>query len=286
VNWPPDNTYVSVRNWLTIRVSEADEREKGQIVATLMEHFGGASRAQLIASGYRFTESQLNRLNEAATAISGGMPVQYAIGEAWFYNRRFTVSPATLIPRPETEELVSHCLKRLQPRMRVLDIGTGSGCIAISLALEIERLHVDAWDSAPDAVAVARQNGAELYAGVNFSITDVFSARVAEPYDLIVSNPPYIPLSEQTELADRVQMHEPHQALFVENDPLVFYRHIVHQAPLWLKNGGALCFECHYRYADQVQALCEQALFAAKVSLVDDANGKPRMVFADLPPLD
>ncbi len=282
--WPPDNTFRNVRDWLLNRLSGAhsESREIESWVRILLEWQSGLNRAQLLAVGYLFTESQLNLLAAAVRRLNEGEPLQHITGTAWFYGRPFKVSPDVLIPRPETEELVSLILAQLpdDDSLRVLDIGTGSGCIPITLKLERPDLHAEAWDVSEAALSVAVYNAKALDASVTFRQADVLLAEAAESFDVVVSNPPYITLSEVMELDPRVRNHEPQLALAVpDNDPLVFYKRIIALStvpnhPL-LSAGGQLWFECHERYAEQVAALCE--CYGSTVLRLD-AQGRERIV--------
>ncbi len=276
MEWPADNSYRAVRDWLRGFISD-DDREADAIVRTLLEWYTGKSRAELIAGNLRFSESALNRLKAAALQLQAGTPLQHITGEAWFYGRKFTIDHRALIPRPETEELVALLLPMIQNRKRLLDVGTGSGCIAITFALEAPFLWVDGWDVSPEALALAKQNAKQLKAQVNFTLQDAFSAKVAAPYDVLVSNPPYIAREEADSLSKHVRDHEPELALFVNHDPLEFYRLMVENMATWLSPNGIFGFECHSTHAHAVADLCREA-GCREVALHNDAQGMPRMV--------
>lgn len=275
MEWPANNTYQEVRSWLESRLND-DPRERTAIVRTLLEWFTQKSRTTLISSTHRFSESDLNRLKAFSIRLEAGEPVQHLTGETWFFGRRFKVNKHVLVPRPETEELIALCITLLRPNERVLDIGTGSGCIAITLALEVPTSEVDAWELEHDAFSVAVENAQALKAQVNFTVCNALQAMPDQSYDFIVSNPPYIPRDETQLLEKRVTSFEPHAALFVENDPLLFYRHIIANFPTWLKPQGRFAFECHEKYAEDVLSLCLTA--GCKATLHLDAQEKPRMI--------
>lgn len=185
-------------------------------------------------------------------------PIQYIFGKAWFHGHEFSVDASTLIPRPETEELVDLIIdKNRGSDLRVLDIGTGSGCIAVSLALGLRFPTVDAIDISDRALSVARDNASRLRARVDFRRDDILTAKPDGcRYDIIVSNPPYIADSELRSMAANVVDYEPHSALFVpDSDPLRFYRAIAEYARHALADGGRLYFEINSRFPDEMRAL-------------------------------
>lgn len=279
--WPANNTYPAVRLWLQQRLAEEPERERDAVIRTVLEWQSGQSRALMLSRDYRFSESQLNQLNEAALRLTGGEPLQHITGYASFFGRHFKVNRHVLIPRPETEELVALCLNLSPKGARALDIGTGSGCIAISLSLEGEHFDVEAWDVSSEALSVAEENALQLGANITFVLRDALEVAPAGPFDLIVSNPPYIALDELHSIDRRVRDHEPHRALFVSKDPLEFYRHIIEQIGDWLLPAGVFAFECHEHHADEVLRLCLASHWVQRASLMNDAQGKPRMVHGE-----
>jgi release factor glutamine methyltransferase len=214
--------------------------------------------------------------------LAAGVPLQYVTGKAYFYDRLFFLNSDTLIPRPETEELVSQVLKLIgSETTHVLDIGTGSGCIAISLALEAPQSQVSAWDVAPEAITKAQENANQLGAKVIFQQQDVFAWQDdAKTWDIIVSNPPYVLDAEKAEMEAHVLDHEPHLALFVpDEDPLKFYRVIGEMAQERLKPGGYLCFEINRAFGAQNIALAEAQGFK-NIQLLKDFHGNDRMLIA------
>ena len=244
------------------------------------------SRAQLLMdSPVTLTAEEQSKIERDKQALREQVPVQYVLGYETFGSRRFAVSPDVLIPRPETYELVEWCASALsqQTTPRLLDVGTGSGCIAVSLALELPHARVEAWDISPRALTVARHNAAQLGAQVDFrevNLLKVIEEQAAEQreYDLIVSNPPYIPAAEASTMGDNVVQHEPHTALFVpDHDPLLFYRALAVLATERLRSGGALLVETHTGFA-----LTTAELFAQhglqSVEIRNDADDRPRMV--------
>ncbi len=212
-------------------------------------------------------------------------PLQYVLGTARFLGRDFHVEPGVLVPRPETEELVELMLEELSGSLRVLDVGTGSGCIAVTLALELPEAQVEAWDVSADALAVARRNAAALNAEVGFVQCDVLDSDPpsGKRFDVIVSNPPYVTESEKREMDRNVLDWEPPQALFVPDaDPLLFYRRIARLGHGLLAGGGRIYFEINRAYGpDTVQMLCRMGY--GSVRLLRDTSGNDRFVTAVFP---
>lgn len=220
-----------------------------------------------------------------AERIAEGEPVQYVIGKADFCGLTFDVAPGVLIPRPETEELVEMVCRSAGER--ILDIGTGSGCIAVSLAKMLPQSKVEAWDISDDALRIAHANAEKNGVDVKFAKVDVLNVEVTaemhQSFDAIVSNPPYICDSEAECMEQNVLDHEPHIALFVpDDDPLLFYRKISELGMLMLKTGGQLFFEINRMYG---QAMVEmlQALGYESVEVHQDQFGNDRMVNAIKP---
>ena len=209
-------------------------------------------------------------------------PLQYVVGSALFHGHKLKVTPAVLIPRPETEQLVDLIIdENTGSDLRVLDMGTGSGCIAISLARALKFAQVDALDVSRDALAVARENAANLKVKVRFFESDMLAPQPAAPYDIIVSNPPYICWSEREAMERNVKDYEPGQALFVpDNDPLLFYKAIARYACESLEKGGRLYLEINQRFGAEVKRLLEDNGFD-EVRILDDSFGKPRFAIAE-----
>ena len=261
------------------------KREAYAIAYAVAEYFWAFSMAQCLADPHAEVDVDQEILHNICRQIANARPVQYITGMAEFYGRRFAVDENVLIPRPETEELVQWIISDFRDvaHPNILDIGTGSGVIAISLALELASSCVTAADISAAALAVASANARTNNAVVDFRQADVLAAdfRNAMPhseYGIIVSNPPYIPLSEYDSMCDNVREFEPHTALFVaDDDPLVFYREIGCHALELLAVGGRLYFEIHERFAEEVCRLLE-SLGLSDVECRNDINNKPRMV--------
>lgn len=210
-------------------------------------------------------------------------PIQYIEGKKYFSGREFFVRQGVLIPRPETEELVELAAQACKPNAKILDIGTGSGCIAISLAKKLPEAEVHAWDISEAALEVAKQNNEQLSASVHFEQHDIltYQATGEEAFDLIISNPPYITESEKAEMEANVLAWEPSIALFVpDNDPLLFYQRIGELALRMLTPNGKLFFEINRAYGDATkQLLCNQGY--KNIHIQKDLSGNDRFVYAE-----
>ncbi|KOO68687.1 peptide chain release factor N(5)-glutamine methyltransferase [Xylanibacter rarus] len=240
----------------------------------------GLSKADILCGAVEeMTAEKTAELNKIFGRLTEGEPVQYVLGRAEFSGRWFNVRPGVLIPRPETEELCAWITadSKASASPKVLDIGTGSGCIAITLQLDMPESKVTAWDISADALDVARENAQQLGANVNFVKQDALNAKPEGEWDVIVSNPPYICEKEKKDMAVNVLEHEPHTALFVPDaDPLLFYRAITRLAVQTLSKGGRLYFEINPIYADDTCRMMRAEGMTA-VELRSDMYGKQRM---------
>lgn len=240
----------------------------------------GLSKADIMCGAVEeMTAEKTAELNKIFGRLTEGEPVQYVLGRAEFSGRWFNVRPGVLIPRPETEELCAWITadSKASASPKVLDIGTGSGCIAITLQIDMPESNVTAWDISADALDVARENAQQLGANVNFVKLDALNAKPEGEWDVIVSNPPYICEKEKKDMAVNVLEHEPHTALFVPDaDPLLFYRAITRLAVQTLNKGGRLYFEINPIYADDTCRMM-QAEGMTAVELRSDMYGKQRM---------
>lgn len=238
------------------------------------------SKADILCGAVdEMTAEKTAELNKIFGRLTKGEPVQYVLGRAEFSGRWFNVRPGVLIPRPETEELCAWITadSKASGSPKVLDIGTGSGCIAITLQLDMPESKVTAWDISADALDVARENAQQLGANVNFVKQDALNAKPEGEWDVIVSNPPYICEKEKKDMAVNVLEHEPHTALFVPDAaPLLFYRAITRLAVQTLSKGGRLYFEINPIYADDTCRMMRAEGMTA-VELRSDMYGKQRM---------
>ncbi|WCM43082.1 peptide chain release factor N(5)-glutamine methyltransferase [Flavobacterium sp. CBA20B-1] len=226
-----------------------DETERLNLFYMTMEFVLNYNKADVVLNGNEsvLIENQ-QKIDEVFNRLQDNEPIQYITQQANFFGFDFKVSPATLIPRPETEELVDWVLtemkKQPQKNWRVLDIGTGTGCIPITIKKEFPLAEVFAIDISVEALKIAQQNAINLKANVTFIQQDILQTEQLDAYDIIISNPPYIRNLEKAEINENVLQHEPHLALFVDdNDPLVFYRKISQLAYKSLTENGMLFFE-------------------------------------------
>lgn len=278
--------------WHRIATSYEDGEARA-IARILIEELFGLSYTDIVCGATdQLSADDTLRLDTAVRRIEQGEPLQHVLGYADFCGNHFGVNASVLIPRPETEWLVDEGERLMNgasnaapsaPK-RILDIGTGSGCIAISLKLHLGEAYVEAWDISEEALRTAESNAKALKAEVAFCKRDALRAEESvAPWDLIVSNPPYICDSERANMDDNVLLHEPHTALFVpDDDPLRFYRAIARYALRSLSNGGSLLFECNTRYAEATGEMMREMGFE-DVTVNDDCFGLPRFVKGSSP---
>lgn len=255
------------------------EREALQIARMVAAELGGLTPTQLLTEPDR--ELTIDRLDARIAELAAGRPVQYVLGHTEFYGLDLLVGEGVLIPRPETEELIRWIADSPRPEAPdVLDIGTGSGCIAVALARELPGARVTAVDISQEALAIARENARRHGAAIDFRREDVLGDLLpgaAACFDLIISNPPYVPLSERASMRANVLRYEPPTALFVpDDDPLRFYCAIARHARRLLRPGGRLYFEIHENYARQMQEMLAGEGFPQSV-VRRDLNDKHRM---------
>lgn len=276
--------------WASSFLKEQNRDENaGEI---LLRYYMNLSRAQLLSrlqEGVPTEKWELFKL--AVQTHVEGKPIQYIMGQEEFYGRIFYVNEEVLIPRPETEELVLGALERMNrmfagdlTSLRVLDVGTGSGAIAITLKLENPELEVTASDIAEASLEVARKNAVNLGGEVEFVEGDLLKPFIGSgtKFDVVLSNPPYIPVSDMASMSEVVTEHEPHCALFAGEDGLDLYRRFAKELPHVLNEKALVGFEVGAGQSDAVKKLLLEAFPQAKVDVVYDINGKDRMVFAEI----
>ncbi len=263
-----------------------DAREAKAIILYALEMAYGMTLTDVVCGGVeRLSAEEQKKMKSIMKRLESAEPVQYVLGSAPFCRRQFTVKKGVLIPRPETEWLAKRiktlAKRRPEDRLNILDIGTGSGCIAITAALDVPNAKVEAWDISPKALTIARANARDLGAKVKFSRTDALNPPEEEgTRDIIVSNPPYICPSEKEFMDENVLNYEPETALFVpENNPLQFYIPIVVYARYALRPGGKLLLECNPKYISVIVRLLRETGFKAP-KIYKDCFGKKRFVEA------
>lgn len=250
----------------------------------IIEYYLGISRLQFaLDPDIKLTSEEFQKLNTAMLRLKNHEPLQYILGETEFFGLRFKVSPNTLIPRPETEELVAWILEDIENScnsipLNILDIGTGSGCIAISLAKNLPKSSVTAIDISSEALSVASNNSELNEVSVNFIQTDILQSKdLQEKFNIIVSNPPYVRVLEKAEMHRNVLENEPELALYVsDEDPLIFYRKITELARHHLSVGGSLYFEINQYLSKETEAVMKNAGF--QTTLRKDIFGNFRML--------
>jgi release factor glutamine methyltransferase len=265
-----------------------DDREAAAIAHEFIEHITGLSKLQRISDkGRLLTEAQEKNYTDGKTRLLAGEPLQYVTGVQWFFGQPFHVSKDVLIPRPETEELLEWIISDHKSRAvaSILDIGTGSGCIPITLKLHFPDANTTAIDISEEALAVARRNAESLAASVNFShinFLDQESWATLGTYDIIVSNPPYIPVTDKETLARNVRDYEPGAALFVpSDDALLFYRHIAEFGQTHLSDSGAIYCELNAEKGDSTKDLFLKYGYR-NVEVRKDMHGNDRMLKATM----
>lgn len=262
-------------------------REAQTMALMVLEDVFGVSVVDVYADKVRhFSEEEIKRLENISLRLQAGEPLQYVTGRARFDGLSFSVTPATLIPRPETEGLVdlatAFVRQNAMPEgLRVLDAGTGSGCIAVALARRCQGLQVEAWDLSVAALEVAEDNARRHGVEVDFKCRDMLlPSDATTSFNLIVSNPPYVRESEKGEMEAHVLDHEPATALFVpDDDALRFYRALARLAVGSLRPGGALMVEANTALTTETAALFETAGLT-DVAVSDDCFGRSRFVVA------
>ncbi|MFJ7736097.1 peptide chain release factor N(5)-glutamine methyltransferase [Lysinibacillus sp. NPDC097287] len=273
-------------NWASsFLVDKGHEETAARIV---MQHVLGTTYSGVMMHMYdELTSEQAEQFVALIEEHAGGRPVQYCIGSEEFYGRTFFVDESVLIPRPETEELVLGTINRVnklfgQQRLKLADIGTGSGAIAISMKLECPELTVVATDLSAPALATAKKNAQALEADIDFRLGDLAAPLAGEKFDIVLSNPPYIALDEAQEMSSVVLEHEPHSALFAEEDGLMLYRKLSEQLPSLMNKPGLIGLEIGYTQGTAVANFFKNSFPQATVTVEKDINGKPRMVFCEI----
>ena len=278
---------VLYRAIITRLIPGLGQREAAHVVKWILSHYTPDIQPALIASSTaQVSESALEKMLSAVQRVSAGEPVQYVLEEAWFDGLRLRVTPAVLVPRPETEELAILAAGLVPETGTLLDVGTGSGCIALALKHRFSQSEVWAIDISEAALNIARENAKAHHLDVHFRQMDVLDSTqwVALPeVDAIISNPPYIPQAEQTQMSQTVVQHEPHVALFVpDGDPLLFYHTLAALGRAVLQPGGHLLTEIHEALAARTGEIFRHAGYR-EVQMHRDMQDKERFISAIRP---
>lgn len=293
----PHNSYLkmlsskSLFNQLVLEITPVyEENEAKSIIYLLLEHYLKLSKTDIFLDKNILQDFDFR---EIIKRILAQEPIQYIIGETEFYGRKFKVTPDTLIPRPETEELVQLTINneqltiignRTDNKLKILDIGTGSGCIAISLACELPDVQVYAYDISEEALKIAKRNAQKNKANIIFEKVNILEPFTVHPspFTVIISNPPYVMNSEKVEMERNILEYEPHLALFVEDDdPLIFYQKIAEFAAKNLTDNGLCIVEINQAFGLETAELFRNQGFSV-VEVIKDMFGKDRMVQAIL----
>lgn len=272
--------YVQCVNALIPDYGEDEARQISKLL--LLDLLDISFEKIMIDDEVQLEAAQHERISEAMAQLKSHTPIQYVLGKAHFFGRDFHVNNHVLIPRQETEELINEIMvDNKRPGLHILDIGAGSGCIGITLALEMETAQVSLLEVDAHALEVGMINARQHQLDLSFILEDILAiSSLPDKYDIIVSNPPYVTEKEKRVMYPNVLLHEPTKALFVpDDDPLVFYKKIILLAKEALLPKGRLYFEINENYGWEVLRLCEQA-GCSFVKLVQDLNGKDRIVKA------
>ena len=282
---------MKIKNYKSNFISEItpffDEMESESFFYIILEYLHNLKRIDLaLQPDLEISEKELNNWEAIVAELKTQKPIQYILGETFFYDLKFEVNENTLIPRPETEELVALILNSntgTQKKLKILDIGTGSGCIAISLAKNIPNAQVFALDVSEKAIKMAQKNAKLNEVTITFLHQSILETdNLNQQFDIIVSNPPYIRNLEKSEINKNVLDYEPHLALFVENDDaLLFYRKIAQLAKKNLNQNGQLFFEINQYLGKETLKLIEDLGFK-NIQLHQDIYGNDRMIFCNL----
>lgn len=283
--WPASNTLVQVRKHIHQMLSEAfpDEQERNVLASMILQRITGLSKTEIaIQPDFRVNESDIVWLKNALEDLNDHCPVQYVVGYEEFYGLKFNVNKHVLIPRPETEELVKwvlddHAISKAP--LSVIDFGTGSGCIAVSLKHNRPDWSVSGLDKSEEALKVAQSNALRHGVEVDFVENDLLDLKpMSRKFDLVVSNPPYIRNSEKKLMHENVLRYEPDMALFVkDDDPLIFYRAIAEISKTLLNEKGCIYFEINEAFGNETVQMLKDYGYQ-DVELREDLFGKPRMV--------
>ena len=258
-----------------------NKREIDQFLVLSFQKLMGYNKLEIsMSKDLLLEESKCTEFSKILDRLMNAEPIQYILGSAFFYDLELKVNPAVLIPRPETEELVDLVIKQINDNDSVLDIGTGSGCIALALKSKMNSLQVKGIDVSEDALQIAKWNADHLGLEIELEKKDILKEGLNKKWNCIVSNPPYIAKNESLVMERNVLDHEPSTALFVpDNDPLIFYERIAKLASINLHSKGLLFFEIHEEKAEEIVKLLASLGFV-NIEVKKDMQGKDRMIKA------
>lgn len=276
-------TYLEVLQWASSFLGRHGREEYA--AERLLLDLLGWDKTKLIQSLKIEMPLEMKETYQNAIKAHGtGVPVQHLTGFEYFFDRAFKVTTDTLIPRPETEEVVARVLEEIATRSapKILDVGTGTGIIGLTLKAERPDAFVTVTDISPQALAITKENGLQHQLTVRYLTGDLFQPVVGEKFDVIVSNPPYIPEVDKQLMEDVVLEHEPHLALFAENNGLAIYERFAQELSTYLNQDGFAAFEIGFNQGESVKALFQQELPTAKVWFEKDLAENDRMAFIQL----
>ena len=259
-----------------------NKNESEVIFFELIENFLGISKINyLVDKEHVMLDSEILILNQKINQLKLHEPLQYVIGNKKIFGINFKLNDSALIPRPETEELCSWILSHQLNNIKILDIGTGSGLIALVLKRHIKNSIVDGWDNSIKALNLAKSNAKKNNINVNFKLNDICKKYIPKnEYDLIVSNPPYVSYDDYNKIHERVKKYEPNNAIFVDdNDILIFYKIIIKNASISLRKNGYVFFECNEKNIEDVFNILKNYRFK-NIEIKKDFGGKKRMIKA------
>ena len=273
-----NETYREVLNWASSFLEEAGQ--EGIAAEILLRERLEWSKTDFILQLNQLVKPEVKEqwINDVKQH-STGIPIQYIVGHEWFFEYKFKVTSNTLIPRPETEEIVDKFLKEAPEKaLKVLDIGTGTGVIGITIKKERPQDDVTAIDLSEEALLVAKENGESLHANVRFLLGDLTEPIKKEKFDIVISNPPYIGVDEKKYMDDSVLNYEPELALFAENEGLAVYQRLAKELPSILKPNGQIYLEIGFKQGSAVRALFLEAFPTADVTIEKDMSGQDRLL--------
>jgi len=260
------------------------KEETGSIISLIFNKLAGINTTEiLLLENKKLSQKVIEKIESAVERLKLNEPIQYVLGQTEFYGLPFITDKRALIPRPETEELVDWVLQTCPSAVSLLDIGTGGGCIAVTLAQKLKKSRVYAFDISLDALNLAHENADLNYVFVHFYHCNILKiSGFDQKFDVIVSNPPYVTHSQKAEMKPNVLEYEPSMALFVQDEnPLLFYEHIINFAKKQLNPNGALFFEINHLYGKEIVKLLKLNNFK-NIELKKDLSGKNRMIRAEI----